>query len=554
MNKTLLLFKTMFRSEDVLEIKTERAGRMKTLFKLLGMLVILLIAGFSFAPVIAELYGPLKQFGMAQLLPKLVLYSASLVVLIFAFFYVMSVFYYSSDIENYLYLPVNPGSLVLAKFMVVGFYEIVSTLAMFYPSLIVFGVLDRQGIGFYLKSFLAMILLPVAPLAIMAILCMILMRFSKIFRNKDRFTLVSSLIGIFIAVSVSSLMQQLSTSLDNGIPVMLQSEGPLVTVLSLVFPAATLMYNAIFGDVLSLLLNTALTLVVIAGFLGLFYLAGNRLYIDGAKGLKESGMKRRDLTSSELTASTRRSGVMLAIAGKELKTLVRTPPYFLNCILVTLILPVFFIMPFFFGSGIEELTLMLGAADFEQLRQVVLPEHIIIGLMAMMAFYAGINLIAATAISREGSNFSFMKYIPVPYQTQLMAKILPAMVVELAGVLILLVPAVIILRPSPLAVIAGLVLGFLLSLALNLAMIAIDVIKPVLNWTSEQKAVKQNFNALVSTFLSMIVGAIPVVLYFFVPLDPWLLFGALAIVLAVIIALLYRQLPILAERSFRDRP
>ena len=29
MNKTLLLFKTMFRSEDVLEIKTERAGRMK---------------------------------------------------------------------------------------------------------------------------------------------------------------------------------------------------------------------------------------------------------------------------------------------------------------------------------------------------------------------------------------------------------------------------------------------------------------------------------------------------------------------------------------------
>lgn len=554
MNKTLLLFRTMFRSEDVLEIKTERTGRIKTLFKLIGMLVILLIAGFSFAPIIAELYAPLKQFGMAELLPKLVLYSASLVVLVFAFFYVMSVFYYSTDIENYLYLPVKPGSLVLAKFMVVGFYEILSTIAMFYPSLIVFGVLDRQGIGYYLKSFLTMILLPVAPLAIMAILCMILMRFSKIFRNKDRFTLVSSLIGIFIAVTVSNLMQRLSTSLDNGIPVMLQSEGPLVTILSLVFPAATLMYNAIFGDFLSLLLNTALTLAVIAGFLAVFYVVGNHLYIDGAKGLKESGMKRRDLTASELTASTRRSSVLLAIAGKELKTLVRTPPYFLNCILVTLILPVFIIMPFFFGSGMEELTLLFGEGGIAGLRQVVLPEHIIIGLMAIMAFYAGINLIAATAISREGSNFSFMKYIPVPYQTQFMAKILPALAVELVGVLILLIPAIIILRPSALSVLIGLILGSLLSLVLNLAMLAVDIIKPVLNWTSEQKAVKQNFNAMVSTFLSMIVGAIPVALYFFVPLDPWLLFGIEALLLSLLLVLLYRQLPILAERSFRDRP
>lgn len=193
-------------------------------------------------------------------------------------------------------------------------------------------------------------------------------------------------------------------------------------------------------------------------------------------------------------------------------------------------------------------------SDFNQIRQYVKPDMVIIGIMALMAFYAGLNLIAATAITREGSNFSFMKYIPVPYRTQLMGKLIPAMVVELAGVMILLVPAIILLRPAAWAVAAGIILGLLLSLALNFAMLSLDIVKPVLTWTTEQKAVKNNFNAMISSFGSMVAGALPVVLYLFVPLDKFVLFAVFFVVLAVLNALIYRQLPILAQRSFQDRP
>lgn len=132
MNKTLILFKTMFRSENLLEIKSEQSSRLKGILKVVGMLAILLLAGASFAPIIVELYTPLAIVGMEPLLLKLLLFSASFIVLIFGFFYVMSVFYYSSDIENYLFLPVLPGSLVLAKFMVVSLYQILSTLVLFF--------------------------------------------------------------------------------------------------------------------------------------------------------------------------------------------------------------------------------------------------------------------------------------------------------------------------------------------------------------------------------------------------------------------------------------
>lgn len=554
MNKTLLLFKTMFRSEDVLEIKSERSGRIKGIFKVLGMLAILLLAGASFAPLITEMYKPLAMFGMEELLLKLLLFGASFIVLIFGFFYVMSVFYYSSDIENYLYLPVKPGSLVLAKFMVVAFYEVLSTLVLFYPSFVAFGIMDSQGGAYYLKTLLALIILPIAPLAIIAILTMILMRFSKIFRNKDRFTLISSLLGIGMALSVSSLMQRLTTGLDNGIPVILQEEGTVFNILSAVFPAATLMHKAIFGSIPIFLLNTALSLAVCAVFIFLFYQIGNLFYIDGAKGLKETGVRRKSLTQKEMTASTRSRSTVLAIASKEMKTLLRTPPYFLNCILVSLIMPLFLFFPLIFGGTLDELTAELGGGNFDQIRQFITPDMVIVGIMALMAAYAGLNLIAATAITREGSNFSFMKYIPVPYRTQLLGKILPALAVEMAGVLILLIPAVILLRLSIPAVVIGLILGLLLSILLDLGMITLDVIKPVLTWTTEQKAVKQNFNAMVSTFLSMIVGALPVVLYLFVPLDKKILFGLLFVILLLLNALIWQKLPAIAERSFRDKP
>ena len=554
MNKTLILFKTMFRSENLLEIKSEQSSRLKGILKVVGMLAILLLAGASFAPIIVELYSPLALVGMEPLLLKLLLFSASFIVLIFGFFYVMSVFYYSSDIENYLFLPVSPGSLVLAKFMVVALYQILSTFVLFFPSFVAFGYMDQQNWTYYLKTLLALIILPIVPLTIIAILCILLMRFSKIFRNKDRFTLFSSLIGITLALSISSLMQNLTTGMNGGMPAILQEQGRVFNILSAVFPAATLMHKAIFGGIASFILNTVLSLFICAIFIFIFYQVGNRLYIDGAKGLKETASNRKNLTQQELLSSTRKKNVVMAIASKELKMILRTPAYFLNCVLVSLIMPLFLILPLLFGGSLKDLTAELGAGGIEQLRHMVSPDAFIIGLMALMAFYAGLNLIAATAITREGPNFSFMKLIPIPYRTQLVGKILPALVVQMVGVLILLIPAIVLLRPSIPTVLTGFVLGSLLSIFLDFAMITLDVIRPVLDWTNEQKAVKQNFNAMVSTFLSMIVGAIPVVLFIFLPLDPRILFAIFFVVLVILNSIIWYLLPSIAERSFQGKP
>ena len=153
---------------------------------------------------------------------------------------------------------------------------------------------------------------------------------------------------------------------------------------------------------------------------------------------------------------------------------------------------------------------------------------------------------------QEGSNFYILKYLPVSYMDQIKGKILPGFLVQLPAVAVLLIPLVIILQPSAPAVAAGLIAGFLLSLFVYLLTITVDIIRPVLNWTSEQKAVKQNFNAALSSIMAMVFAAIPVLLSAFTRLDKFLILGIISAVCLLLVILLIRRLPG-AQSSFADR-
>lgn len=551
-NKTLVLLKTMFKAEDALEVNREKQSRIPSALKYIGMGLLLFLAGASFAPLIFEIYPPFQLMGMQDALLRLILYMSSLIVLFFAFFYVMSVFYFSSDIENYLYLPVKPGSLVLAKFFMVLFYEIMTSFFLFYPSLIAFGIADHQGPIYYIISLLSLIFLPVAPLAIGGILCMLLMRFSKIFQNKDRFTLFSSMVSIGLAIGLSSFLQNMNTSSTGELPPLFREEGPLFTTLSVIFPTVTFMSRGILGTPFAFILNLGITLLISGVILLLFSKVGEAFYIDGAKGLKESGVKRVALTERQLEGSLKKRSVLLAIASKEMKMLLRTPVYFMNCILLTIILPLFFLLPLFLDSDLSQVSGEMNLV--EMIRLSIPPAMVTVGIIAAMGFYAGINMISATAITREGANFSFMKYIPVSYRTQIFAKMIPSFLVEALGLLIIFVPLLIILQPNPLAVIIGLIGGSLLALMLNLIMITIDVQKPVLNWTTEQKAVKQNFNAALSTMVAMAVSIGPVMILFLTDISAETLILGIILVAAAVSIILIHRLPRIAQRSFLTKP
>ena len=72
-------------------------------------------------------------------------------------------------------------------------------------------------------------------------------------------------------------------------------------------------------------------------------------------------------------------------------------------------------------------------------------------------------------------------------------------------------------------------IALLSTLAVNMMMIILDIVRPKLNWTSETQAVKQNLNSMLSILFAM---AIPVAYGFVV------LYFELSILLSVSLTLL----------------
>ena len=267
------------------------------------------------------------------------------------------------------------------------------------------------------------------------------------------------------------------------------------------FPGVKLAVRAMLEQGPAGWLNLLLFLLLTGFFILILRLAGGALYFRGAVGGSESFAARRALNAAEMAAAGRSGGQLGALIGKEIRLLVRTPAFFMNCVLINFIWPV--TMLFIMTSGEQE--------DIEGLRRLVgsgvpLATLVLVG-MGSAVVVGGISGASASGISREGSQFFTSKYLPAPYLTQLKAKMTVAFLLALAGFVLLLGVVAVFFRLTAAAI------GLLLLAALPaaafpvLAGMLLDIHFPKLVWDNEYRAVKQNLNIVLLMVISGLAGA-----------------------------------------------
>ena len=116
--------------------------------------------------------------------------------------------------------------------------------------------------------------------------------------------------------------------------------------------------------------------------------------------------------------------------------------------------------------------------------------------------------ISITAISRDGENAVFMKYIPVSLYKQYMYKIIPNIIMNIVTILVTLGMAEYLLNLPVITLIALFVVATIMGILQSIAMIIVDLKRPKLNWDSEYAVAKQNLNLVFPVLLSMINIAI----------------------------------------------
>ena len=195
--------------------------------------------------------------------------------------------------------------------------------------------------------------------------------------------------------------------------------------------------------------------------------------------------------------------------------MIRTPIYLLNNIATAFILPIIFLVSI--GSSVgsqDEFATFIKSIDWTNPDLLLIVSFAGFALGLMMS---SLNLITPTALSREGSNIFFMKYIPMSYVKQIQAKIASGLAVSLLGILFSLIAAIIILRLHPIMIALVLVMSIQGMLFMNYLGMIVDLIRPKLVWEQEAAAVKQNLNAAFTMIPAFALSFLPFLITRYIP-------------------------------------
>lgn len=447
------------------------------------------ISGIYFlAKELLDVLIPIQQTG---LLVGLLLMGISVTVFFFAIFLVPSIYYFSKDVETLLALPLQPWVIVASKFVVTVIYEYFTILFFAVPVLVAYIEKVQPTFGFYPILCIVILLLPVVPLILSSILIMLVMWLIPFAKNRDFFNYLSTFFALALAIGINVLAGSASSiSQDVLLNLLMQGNNSLTRIFTYVIPNIRYGVEAMVQiDYVQLLIYVGM----VAAAILLFIFIAQIVYFRGAIGINETSASRKRLKSSAYAKSTLSGNVLATYTFKELKLLIRTPIYFMNCVSTVVLLPVIL--------SVSMIPAMQSTGELDQILSQIpwnRPELgiYVIGIGACIGWgMTSLNLITPTSISREGTNAYFMKYIPVPYFTQLTAKVLSGLSISLFGILLILIPAAFFIRLPWNLTLMALVSAILASIFMNYLGMIVDVIRPKLVWEQEASAVKQNLNA-----------------------------------------------------------
>lgn len=416
-------------------------------------------------------------------------------------------FYLSPNLNNLLVMPYTPAQITGAKFIVAALYEYTVSFAVLAPVLFGYGFAMEAPAVFWAGEVLAVLLLPVVPLAYAAVISMIIMRFIGAAKNKERMTAIGS-VGVFLFLIIYEIIQEATKGIN------IRSMGDAIDHLAKtlkgftgIFPEIPFFVRIMEKGQLSAVLWCFLAVIVI---LLLFFIAARFLYLAGAVGIQAASASHRKLSDRQMQKLNRNNNIVRSYTHKELRTILRTPAYYMNCLFLTLGWPLVLIFPALFSKAEKNNIYGLEKLLLQPESDIYFIFVLFVVVFAVTVFSSTLNGTAPTSISREGKNFMIMKQLPIPYRKQLRAKQNAALVICGAGsggYLIIGEIYMILFKGLNWWSVFPTVLFnlLLLYIIVDLEMIC-GLMKPNLSWESEGDVSSKNVMGFVLFLLGIIVG------------------------------------------------
>lgn len=553
MNKILSLIKTdlniTFGLTSIINSFKTKKNRWQIIIFAIAMLsliptYIMMIKGVSL------LYNAYRQIGQQSYFLMMGILASQGIVLFFGIMYVMSKYYFSNDLVHLVPLPIKPSYILGSKFVTIMVSEYITSLPIFLPFAIIFGIQGNLGIIYWIYTILIALTLPILPLALASILVMVFMKYTNIKGKKDLFRVVMAVIFMVIVIYLQLTLQKvMSGALTQGEDFffnLARDANLLVKKLGVISPPAKWGAFAMTNSSKTIGISNLLYFIIsgVLSFVVMIFLS-EKLFFGGLIGNIEASASKGRGKKKEASKSSNVTKPYLALAKKELIMLFKTPIYLLNSIGGVIIIPI--VLFFSIKSGDESMAPLLDVLYSNM-------DIVFLGLIGFIAFYGILNNVGTTTFSREGKNFWIQRTLPIKVKDQIKGRILASLAIQLLGSIILLIIVSLIIKLSIINLLLVAILGILASIPLTQLGMIIDITRPLLTWTNPQQAMKQNLNVLIAMGVATVYGGgIGFLLYKLVgKISIVYIYTVLFVIVAVSIVVFNCVLTKLITKQFRE--
>ena len=415
----------------------------------------------------------------------------------------INILYFTKDSEYLLPLPLKPYQIILARTNVMLIAEYVIIFLIGFIPLVMYGILTGAGIVYYLTMILAVILVPILPVLLISMLVMFIMSFARLTKNRNRFQLFATLLvlAIIIAISISTSGMKQDLTNEEMAQMVVQANGMIELVKGYVptvdYLMEALTTNSLFTAIVEVLKTLGITII---GFI-VYMLIAQKIYFKGLVGNLFGGgasSSNKEINQKEY----RNSKLYKSYVGKEFKNMARNPVFLMQCLIPAVLIPIIMVVVVYAGLNSDG----MGLEQITQMVQQMSTNTFFIAciILGVIQFFTMFIYISITAISRDGENAVFMKYIPVSLYKQYMYKIIPNIIMNIVTIIITLGMAEYLLNLPVITLIALFVVATIMGILQSIAMIIVDLKRPKLNWDSEYAVAKQNLNLVFPVLLAMV--------------------------------------------------
>ena len=449
---------------------------------------------------------------------SIVLVVTQAVSLCFAVGNIISTLYLASDTEMLICLPVTPNQLFISKALLIYLKEIAVNATIFCPLFLSLGFLGKYGLSFYLSMPIYLLLLPILPITLASFLSIPIMAIMRFLKPRPTLSIIIilmlvagvlagyiALIGSF-AETFNIANQQLETV--RKINATILSIGKRIIVYYQLAKAMT-GFSGWYFIPIYIAISAALACVTV--------MVIRPLYFSTAMTTRENTVRDR-----KKAGSFKKRGVFFSLVEREILTIFRSPSEIFEYFLFTLLMP--FIV-FSYDKLLMSITVNQAGVN------MIAGSHVmIVAIMAMLS-----NIVSASAISREGSNFHSSKTIPVDYFSQVFAKFTFNAIFTVAALAVTMIVSFFIYPAWQ--IILGTVAVMLAAIGHIAWSIDMDIKSPSINMQGDEHASTASKSTPKSLVAGLVIGFLLGLIVIMssgsgTSVAPYLLIGAISLVFA----------------------